>query len=285
MTRPSTLDPRGGVAVITGAAGGIGAALALQLAERGCHLALSDVNASGLEAVAAQARAIDDTVTVTTQVLDMARPESAYVMIADVLARHGRATILVNNAGVALGGTFEQVAEADFDWLMSINFSAVVRLTRTFLPLLRQAPAAQIVNLSSIFGIIAPPGQTAYCAAKFAVRGFSESLRHELEAGRSTVGVTVVHPGGVRTGIAANARLPKGASPAELKMHQDLARRALRLSPEAAAARILRGIEGREPRVMVGSDAVAAAWVQRLFPVTYWKWVARGLARQGIRVP
>ncbi len=285
MTRPPTLDPRGGVAVITGAAGGIGAALALQLAERGCHLALSDVNASGLEAVAAQARAIDGTVTVTTQVLDMARPESAYVMLADVLARHGRATILVNNAGVALGGTFEQVAEADFDWLMSINFSAVVRLTRTFLPLLRQAPAAQIVNLSSIFGIIAPPGQTAYCAAKFAVRGFSESLRHELEAGRSTVGVTVVHPGGVRTGIAANARLPKGASPAELKMHQDLARRALRLSPEAAAARILRGIEGREPRVMVGSDAVAAAWVQRLFPVTYWKWVARGLARQGIRVP
>ncbi|WP_422016213.1 SDR family NAD(P)-dependent oxidoreductase [Roseateles sp.] len=273
------------MAVITGAAGGIGAALALQLAERGCHLALSDVNASGLEAVAAQARAIDGTVTVTTQVLDMARPESAYVMLADVLARHGRATILVNNAGVALGGTFEQVAEADFDWLMSINFSAVVRLTRTFLPLLRQAPAAQIVNLSSIFGIIAPPGQTAYCAAKFAVRGFSESLRHELEAGRSTVGVTVVHPGGVRTGIAANARLPKGASPAELKMHQDLARRALRLSPEAAAARILRGIEGREPRVMVGSDAVAAAWVQRLFPVTYWKWVARGLARQGIRVP
>lgn len=285
MTRPTTLDPRGGVAIITGAAGGIGAALALQLAERGCHLALYDVNASGLDAVAARACAIDGSLMVTTQVLDMARPESADAMLADVLARHGRATVLVNNAGVALGGTFEQVAAADFDWLMSINFCAVVRLTRTFLPLLRQAPAAQIVNLSSIFGIVAPPGQTAYCASKFAVRGFSESLRHELETGRSTVGVTVVHPGGVRTGIADNARLPKDASPAELKTHQDLARRALRLSPEAAAARILRGIERREPRVMVGSDAVAAAWLQRLFPVTYWKWVARGLARQGIRVP
>lgn len=280
MSHLTTLDPRGGVAVITGAAGGIGAALALQLAERGCHLALSDVKASGLDDVAAQARAIG--VTVTTQVLDMARPESADALLTDVLACHGRATILVNNAGVALSGTFEQVAAADFDWLMSINFGAVVRLTRTFLPLLRQAPAAQVVNLSSIFGIIAPPGQTAYSAAKFAVRGFSESLRHELETSHSTVGMTLVHPGGVRTGIAANARLPKGASPVELKAHEDLARRALRLSPEAAAARILRGIEQREPRVMVGQDAVAAAWVQRLFPVTYWKWVARGLARQGI---
>ncbi len=283
MTQQTTLDPRGGVAVITGAAGGIGAALALQLAQRGCHLALSDVKACGLVDVAAQARALG--VTVTTQVLDMARPESADAIFNDVLARHDRATILVNNAGVALGGTFEQVAAADFDWLMSINFGAVVRLTRTFLPLLRQAPAAQIVNLSSIFGIIAPPGQTAYCAAKFAVRGFSESLRHELETSRSTVRLTLVHPGGVATGIAADARLPKDASPAERKAHLDLARRALRLSPEAAAARILRGIEQREPRLMVGQDAVAAAWVQRLFPVTYWRWVARGLARQGIRIP
>jgi short-subunit dehydrogenase len=282
MTRPTSLDPRGGVAVITGAAGGIGAALALQLAARGCHLALSDLKAPGLDAVAAQARASG--VTVSTQVLDMAQPESADALLADVLARHGRATILVNNAGVALGGSFEQVAEADFDWLMSINFGAVVRLTRTFLPLLKQADAAQIVNLSSIFGIVAPPGQTAYCAAKFAVRGFSESLRHELETGRSTVGMTLVHPGGVRTGIAADARLPKGASSAERELHRDLARRALRMSPEAAAARILRGIERREPRVMVGQDAVVAAWVQRLFPVSYWKWVARGLARQGIRV-
>ncbi len=278
---PTTLDPRGGVAVITGAAGGIGAALARRLAERGCHLALADVNAAGLDAVAAQARA--GGVTVSTQVLDMALPASAEALFADVLARHGRATILVNNAGVSLGGRFEQVAAADFDWLMAINFGAVVRLTRAFLPLLEQAPAAQIVNLSSIFGIIAPPGQTAYCAAKFALRGFSESLRHELETSRSAVGLTLVHPGGVRTGIADNARLPAGATAADIQVHQRNARRALRLSPEAAAARILRGIERREPRVLVGSDAVAAAWLQRLFPVSYWKWAARGLARQGIR--
>ena len=283
MTAPATLDLRGGVAVITGAAGGIGAALALQLAARGCHLALADVNAVGLEAVAQQAR--ERGVTVSTLVLDMARPESAEALLADVMARHGQATILVNNAGVALGGTFEQVAAADFDWLMSINFSAVVRLTRAFLPLLKQADAAQIVNISSIFGIIAPPGQTAYCAAKFAVRGFSEALRHELETSRSTVGMTLVHPGGVRTGIAASARLPASATAAEREVHRDNARRALRLSPEAAAGRILQAIQQREARVLVGQDAVAAAWVQRLFPVTYWKWVARGLARQGVRAP
>jgi short-subunit dehydrogenase len=281
MTSSTKLDPRGGMAVITGAAGGIGAALALQLAARGCHLALVDVNAAGLDALAQQARATG--VRVTTQVLDLARPESAEAMFADVMAHHGRATILVNNAGVALGGSFEQVDAADFDWLISINFGAVVRLTRAFLPLLRQAPAAQVVNISSVFGLIAPPGQTAYCAAKFAVRGFSESLRHELVASRSSVGMTLVHPGGVRTGIAVNARLPAAASPAERQLHQVNSRRALRLSPEAAASRILRGIEKREPRVLVGRDAVAAAWVQRLFPVVYWKWVARGLARQGIR--
>jgi short-subunit dehydrogenase len=281
MTTSKTLGLSGGVAVITGAAGGIGAALALQLAARGCHLALADVNAAGLEAVATQARALG--VTVTTQVLDMAQPESAGALLADVVAHHGRATVLVNNAGVAVGGTFEQVTATDFDWLMSVNFGAVVRLTRAFLPLLAQSQAAQIVNISSIFGIIAPPGQTAYCAAKFAVRGFSESLRHELEASGSCVGMTLVHPGGVRTGIAANARLPAGASPAEVRAQQENWRRALRLSPEAAATRILRGIERREPRVLVGKDAVAAAWVQRLLPVTYWKWVARGLARQAAR--
>lgn len=281
MRATRTLDLRGGVAVITGAAGGIGAALALQLAARGCHLALADINAAGLDAVAAQARALG--VTVSTQVLDMARPDSAQALLDDVLACHGRATVLVNNAGVAVGGRFDQVAAADFDWLMSINFGAVVRLTRTFLPVLRQAQAAQIVNISSIFGIIAPPGQTAYSAAKFAVRGFSEALRHELEAGGSPVRMTVVHPGGVRTGIAANARLPASVSQADIQAHQANWRRALRLSPEACAERILRGIERREPRVLVGRDAVAAAWLQRLFPVTYWAWVARGLARQAAR--
>ena len=278
MGTPTSLDPRGGVAVITGAAGGIGAALALQLAARGCHLALVDVNGAGLDATATAARARG--VTVSTQVLDLSLPDAPAAVLAGVMASHGRATLLVNNAGVALGGSFEQVAAADFDWLMRINFGAVVGLTRAFLPLLAQAPAAQIVNVSSIFGIIAPPGQTAYCAAKFAVRGFSESLRHELETAGSSVGVTLVHPGGVRTGIAENARLPAGASAEDIAVQKEVWRRVLRLSPEDAAARILRGIERREPRVLVGSDALRASWVQRLFPVGYWALVARDIARR-----
>lgn len=266
-----------GVAVVTGAAGGIGAALALQLAEKGCHLALADVNGVGLTEVAAKAQAYG--VKVSTLVLDMGQAESAQGLLDHVRAHHGRATVLINNAGVALGGQFEQVSEEDFDWLMSINFGAVVRLTRVFLPLLQQSQAAQIVNMSSIFGIIAPPGQTAYSAAKFAVRGFSEALRHELEAGNSSVRMTLLHPGGVRTGIATSARLPASVTAQEIKLHQKNWQKALRLSPEAAARRILRGIERREPRVLVGDDAVAASWIQRLLPVTYWRWVARGMSR------
>lgn len=278
MSPPARLPLRDGVAVVTGAAGGIGAALALQLAGRGCHLALADLRQAGLADTATAARA--QGVRVSTHELDLALPGAASALLAGVQATHGRATLLVNNAGVALGGTFDQVDEADFDWLMSVNFGAVVRLTRAFLPLLQREDAAQIVNVSSVFGIIAPPGQTAYCAAKFAVRGFSESLRHELEAAASPVRVTVVHPGGVRTGIAENARAPRGATDEQLAQHKAMWQRVLTLPADQAAATILRGIEARAPRVLVGADAVRAAWVQRLFPVGYWKLAARDIARR-----
>lgn len=278
MTSVPSLVLRGGVAVLTGAGSGIGAALAPQLAQRGAHLALVDVNGAALEATAVLARAHG--VTVTTHVFDLARPESVPALFEAVLATHGRASVLINNAGVALGGNFLQVAAADFDWLMSINFGAVVNLTRAFLPLLAREPVAQIVNLSSIFGIVAPPGQTAYCAAKFAVRGFSESLRHELQMAGSSVGVTIVHPGGVRTRIAESARIAAGMDAAEIALRKAAVQRLLVMPPDDAAARILRAIERREWRALVGSDAVGAAWLQRLFPVTYWKHMARGIARR-----
>lgn len=271
-------DTRGRVAVVTGAAGGIGAALADALSARGCHLSLVDLRPEGLQATAERARARG--VSVGTTCCDLSDPASVARVLADVKATHGRAAILVNNAGVALGGRFEQVAADDFDWLMRINFHAVVNLTRAFLPLLRAEPSAQIVNISSIFGIVAPPGQSAYCAAKFAVRGFSESLRHELEAEGASVGMTLVHPGGVKTGIADAARLPQGADAAEVAARLALARRALVMPPEQAAARILQAIERREPRVLVGNDAVGAALMQRLFPVGYWKRMSRALARK-----
>ena len=279
--KPWTL--RGGVAVITGAASGIGAALAVDLARRGMHLGLVDLNATGLESTAARAR--EAGVTVSTHALDVADNAAVAALPAAVLAAHGRVTVLVNNAGVALGGRFEQVAAEDFDWLMAINFGGTVRLTRAFLPVLGREPAAQLVNVSSIFGIIAPPGQTAYVASKFAVRGFSESLRHELEMGGSKIGVTLVHPGGVRTAISTNARLAKSLDAAEVEREKASWRSLLVLAPEKAADIIATGIERRTPRVLVGNDAKGAALVQRLFPVTYWKHVARDLARRIKRQP
>ena len=268
----------GGVAVVTGAASGIGAALATNLARRGMHLALVDLDPAGLEATATQARAAG--VSVSTHLLDVADHAAVAALPAAVLAQHGRVSALVNNAGVAIGGLFEQVHADDFDWLMAINFGATVRLTRAFLPVLARESAAQLVNVSSIFGIIAPPGQTAYSASKFAVRGFSESLRHELETAGSTVGVTLVHPGGVRTSISENARLAKGLDNEQVARERANWRSLLALDPASAAEQIAQAVERRAPRLLVGKDAKAAALVQRLFPVSYWKHVARDIARR-----
>ena len=283
MASMKPLALRGGVAVITGAASGIGAALAVDLARRGMHLALVDLNAAGLEATAAKAHAAG--VTVSTHPMDVADHGAVAALPGAVLAVHGRASVLVNNAGVALGGLFGQIEAEDFDWLMAINFGATVRLTRAFLPVLAREGAAQVVNVSSIFGIIAPPAQTAYAASKFAVRGFSESLRHELEMNGSSVGVTIVHPGGVRTAISENARLAKGLNPEDVQRERANWRSLLALAPEKAAATIAAAIERRDARVLVGQDAKGAALVQRLFPVTYWKHVARDIARRVKRKP
>lgn len=270
---------RGGVAVITGAAGGIGAALAQELAGQGCNLALADVNEAGLADTASRAQA--QGVRVSRHRLDVADTQAVASLPQTVLAEHGRVNILVNNAGVALGGRFEQVALSDVEWLFSINFWGVVRMTHAFLPLLRREQAAQLVNLSSAFGLIAPPGQVAYAASKFAVRGFSEALRHELAG--SPVGVTVVHPGGVRTGIAANARRA-GMSHAEVAADAKRWEHLLRLDPADAAARIARGIARREKRVLIGRDARQIALVQRLFPVNYWPVLLR-MAGRPLRRP
>ena len=266
---------QGGTAVLTGAASGIGAALAADLAGRGCNLALADVNATGLQAVAARARAAG--VRVSEHVLDVADQAAVAALPEAVLAQHGEVTVLINNAGVALGGTFEQVPPDDFEWLFGINFWGVVYMTRAFLPVLRRAETGHIINLSSIFGIVAPAGQVAYSASKFAVRGFSEALRHELEG--SSVGVTVVHPGGVRTSVDASARRT-GLSEAEANLQRDISKALLQLPPEAAAAEIVRGLLRREKRVLVGRDARQIALIQRMFPVDYWRPMSRIIKRK-----
>src|SRR5262249_30256406 len=155
----------------------------------------------------------------------------------------------------------------------------VVQMTRAFLPLLHKSEEARLVNMSSLFGLIAPPGQTAYCASKFAVRGFSEALRHELAGTR--IGVTVVHPGGVATSIAKTARLPGGMSEADVERQRKYFESVLTMPPETAGEIIVRGVEQRKPRIVVGRDAQFAALVERLMPVTYWNWLGR--RRQGMK--
>jgi NAD(P)-dependent dehydrogenase (short-subunit alcohol dehydrogenase family) len=265
---------KGKTAVVTGAASGIGRAVAVSLARRGCDLALADVNEVGLKEIQAELTGL---VQVSRYRLDVGDPEAVAAFPAAVLARHPGVDVLVNNAGVALGGQFDQVAAADFAWLFGINFWGVVNMTRAFLPLLKASPEARLVNVSSVFGLIAPPGQTAYCASKFAVRGFSESLRHELKPTR--VGVTVVHPGGVATSIARSARMPAGASNAEVEQAHRTADAMLKLPPAVAGEIIVKGIERRRPRVLVGGDAKFLATLERLAPVSYWKWLGPRLRR------
>ena len=266
-------------AVITGAASGIGRAIAVSLARRGCNLALADVNDAGLSETARMAHPaqMDPTnhsarrsaLRISQHHLDVADRHAVAAFPQAVIAAHPGVDILINNAGVAVGGMFEAVSEEDFEWLFEINFWGVVRMTRAFLPLLRKSDDARVVNLSSIYGIISPPGETSYSASKFAVRGFSNSLRHELAD--SKVGVTVVHPGGVATSIADNARVPKDMPPQEIARRRALAKKALTMPPAAAGEIIVRGIERRSPRVLVGNDARFLALLERLAPISYWK--------------
>ncbi len=265
----------GRTAVITGAASGIGRAITLSLARRGCHLALADIDEAGLTETADLAGVCN--VRTSRHCIDVADRAAVAAFPEVAAAEHGGVDVLVNNAGVAVGGTFEQVSDEDFEWLFEINFWGVVRMTRAFLPLLRASDDARVVNISSVYGLIAPPEQVAYAASKFAVRGFSEALRHELEG--SGVGVTVVHPGGVNTSIAEKARVPAGVTEEEIEQRRERYRKLLRLPPEIAGETIVRGIERRQARVLVGSDAKVISAIVRLLPVSYLKVLARLYAR------
>src|ERR1700674_3564476 len=259
---------RGAAAAVTGAASGIGRALALELAARGCDLALADRDEAGLQATAAEiGRAGSQKVTAHRG--DVGEPQQ----IAD----------FAEAAVAALLGQFNEIDQAQMDWLMNINFWGVVHSTRAFLPHLARQREAHIVNLSSIFGIVAPPGQTAYAAAKFAVRGFSESLRHELQMAESPIKLSVVHPGGVATNIARNSRTGTGMT--------DNARRAqsierfdvfAKTTPAAAALRIIQGIEKNQPRILIGSDARFMDLLQRFRPATYWAVLGRRIEKAKI---
>jgi len=254
-----------GTAIVTGAAGGIGEQLAYALAQRGSALALVDRDADRLERVARQVRE-RSAQKVTTYVVDLSDDEATHALGRTLAAEHPDTTLLINNAGVALGGTFEQVSEEEFDWLISINYRAVVTLTRELLPTLRANRGSHLVNISSLFGLIAPAGQVAYSTSKFAVRGFTEGLRAEL-AGQ--IGVTVVHPGGIRTGIARNARLAASIAGPQAEAEQQTFAKLLSYPPEKAAAEILAAVEHRRPRLLIAFSARILDVLARVTPSRY----------------
>lgn len=259
---------RGRVAVITGAASGIGRALSIALAERSCDVALVDVNAEALAETAAACERTGQKVSI--HVVDVASRSAMQALPAAVEAVHGRVDIVVNNAGVTVAGDLEEQDLDDFEWLMGINVWGVVYGCRFFLPLLRRSDDAYIVNLSSMFGLVGVPGQSSYCLSKFAVRGFSEALAAELA--ESSVRVMSVHPGGIATNIARDARWGKdreGRGRA-VKFFEERG-----MPPERAARRIIEGMERGASRKLITTETFLTDAVKRVLPVLPPRWLAR----------
>ncbi len=265
------IDYEGRTAVVTGAASGIGRALSVALAQRGADLALSDVDSDGLEETVRRCRAARrGAAAVEGHHLDVADRTAVISHAAAVRAAMGPVHLLVNNAGVAVAGTVEETSFEDFDWLLGINLMGVINGTKAFLPHLIDSADGHLVNISSVFGLVAPAFNGAYSTAKFAVRGLSEALRQEMLIAGHPVQVHCVHPGGVRTNIARNARVAPGAR--LLVGDRDPAAafdRVARTSPEGAAERILAGVDSGQARILVGADAYAIAALSRLVGAGY----------------
>lgn len=276
---------QGKVVTITGAASGMGRALALHCASLGSKLAISDIDEKGVQETGERARKAGAP-AVDVIKLDVADRAAIHAWAARVKEKLGGADVLVNNAGVSLSCSVETMRDEDFEWLFGINFWGVVNGCKAFLPQLQEKPEANIVNLSSVFGIIGVPSQSAYCAAKFAVRGYSESLRQELALSKSRVRITCVHPGGIKTEIAKRGRHyqdPLGA-PTDTATAAANFEQAARTTAEQAAQQIARAILKNQARLLIGPDAVAIDVMARSLPATYDKVVGQFLkaaARRG----
>ncbi|RZL10074.1 MAG: SDR family oxidoreductase [Rubrivivax sp.] len=269
------------VAAITGAASGMGRTLAVELARRGCHLALSDVNEAGLQETATLAR--NHGVKVTTQRLDVSQREAVFAWADQVATDHGKVNLIFNNAGVALTVTLEAVKQSDFDWIMGINFWGVVYGTQAFLPHLKKSGDGHVINTSSLFGLMAIPSQGTYNSSKFAVRGYTEALRMELEMAKCGVSATCVHPGGIATNIATAGRIDESiiqSTGKSAEKHRKLANKLINVTTaEAAALQILSAVENNARRVLVGSDARFLDKVVRLLGSWYQVLVMRQVAK------
>ena len=269
------------VAAITGAGSGIGRQLAVQLAGQGCHLSLSDVNETGLGETVALLDSM--AVRVEADVVDVANREQVYRWSDKVVADHGRVNLILNNAGVSMTSTVEGLTYVELEWILGINLWGVIHGTKAFLPHIKASGEGHIVNVSSIFGMCAQPTQSAYNTSKYAVRGFTEALRLELELEGCAISATCVHPGGIKTNI-----IRSGRANASVKLGHDKSReqelsateKVLRTTPEVAAASILSAIQRNESRVVIGGDAKVMDMVVRLFPMLYQKLVIAAARRR-----
>ncbi|MCW2840020.1 MAG: acetoin dehydrogenase [Aeromicrobium sp.] len=267
----------GKVAVVTGAASGIGRALAVELARRGARLAISDVELAGLAETEALVRA--EGAQVRCDALDVSQRELVLAYADTVVEHFGTVNLVFNNAGIAFTGTVEKMSFKDIDRVMDVDFWGVVNGTKAFLPHLIASGDGHVVNISSIFGLFSVPSQSAYNAAKFAVRGFTESLRQEMLNGGLPVKVTCVHPGGIKTNIARNGEQVEGLD------HDDLASsfdKLARTSPQKAAEVILAGVEKNRARVLIGADAWVLDKLVRLTGSGYQRLVAAASRRSGL---
>lgn len=259
----------GKVAAITGAGSGIGRQLAVQLAQQGAHLALSDMNEQGLAETLSLLK--DYPVQVTLTKLDVADRDAVYAWAESSFEEFGKVNLIFNNAGVALASTVEGMSYEELEWIFNINFWGVVYGTKAFLPYLKQSGEGHIINTSSLFGLTAQPTQSAYNATKFAVRGFTEALRQELDMEQCGVSATLVHPGGIRTNIANAARMSDSIR--ALGVNPERASRSfnkvLKTPPEEAAKAILDGVKANKARVLIGNDAKILDLVQRITPSHY----------------
>jgi short-subunit dehydrogenase len=268
----------GRVSVITGAGSGIGRALAQELALRGARLALSDRKADTAAATAEQCARRGAEVEAFG--LDVSDREAVFAHADEVRHRFGTVNLVINNAGVAMHQPVLETSVEEYEWIMSVNFWGVLYGTKAFLPHLIQAGDAHLVNISSLFGLIALPNQSGYNASKFAVRGFTEAVRQEMLVAGHPVGVSCVHPGGIRTSIARSAK-----SKADPEVLAERFERIARMSPEAAARTILKGVERERARIIVGGDARALDLMQRLLGSGYQQLVYRGAKRAEGELP
>lgn len=268
-------------AAITGAASGIGRALASLLARQGCSLALSDIDAAGLAETVA--RCAPSKVKVSATLVNVADRKSVYAWAEASAAEHGSINLVFNNAGVALGAPIDGMSDEDLKWIMDINFWGVVHGTQAFLPFLKASGDGHVINISSVFGIAAIPSQSAYNASKFAVRGFTEALRQELEIAGVAVSATTVHPGGIKTNIARSARF-SGEMKAFLGVDEGAGKRGFErlflTSADSAAQTILAAVRANRRRVLIGPDARAIDWMVRIMPEGYQRIVSFATRQQ-----